>query len=250
MQAESLSGTRPAWYRLDIPRLEYRSAWALQHRLAQARREGRLQRDEVILLEHPPVYTLGRRGGEENLMVSAKFLRSKGIEVVPVERGGNITYHGPGQLVMYPIVNLREAGLKVVDFVGCLEEIMIRAAAAWGVEAERNPLNRGVWVGRSKLGALGITVRRSVSFHGLAFNVNTDLEPFDWINPCGLSGVEVTSLQKETGKPLPMEEVRKTVWDKTAEVFEIDWERVPDEWGSGESNPRDTEETLGALTDQ
>ncbi len=194
---------------LDFSILEYRRAWDLQTRFLEARASGSLEKDLILCLEHPPVFTLGRRGGFENLKVSRLFLESQGIEVIHVERGGDITYHGPGQLILYPIVDLRSSGYKVVEFVQDLEEIMIRTLSDWNLQGERNHLNRGVWIGRAKIGSIGIAVRRGVSFHGLALNVNTGLEPFGWVNPCGLAGVKVTSMKEILRKEIPMHEVRQ-----------------------------------------
>jgi lipoate-protein ligase B len=184
----------------------YSEAWDLQTRLVEARAAGSLPNDVVLVLEHPPVFTLGRRGGRENLLVPEETLRQSGIPIVQVERGGNITYHGPGQLVVYPIVHLPNFGLGVVDMVDRLEEVMIRTCAAWGVAAGRNALNRGAWVGLKKFGSIGIAVRRGVSFHGLALNVNPDLQPFSFIQPCGLKGVGVTSIAQAAGRPVSVEE--------------------------------------------
>ena len=199
------------WFCLELPVTEYREVWDLQHRLVIARKDRIIDKDVVLFLEHPPVFTLGRRGGLDNLTVPEGFLEKAGISVIHVERGGDITYHGPGQLVVYPIVDLREAGLKVLDYVTALEEVMIRTAADWNVVAERNPMNRGVWVKDKKLGSIGITVRRGVSFHGIAFNVNVALEPFGWINPCGLKGIGMTSLERELSHKLPIKEVQETL---------------------------------------
>jgi len=186
--------------------IPYAEAWALQARLVEARVSGSLPNDVVLVLEHPAVFTLGKRGGRENLLVPEETLARQGIPIVQVERGGNITYHAPGQLVLYPIIHLERAGIKVVDMVDRLEEVMIRTCAEWGIQAGRNPLNRGVWVGMKKIGAIGIAVRRGVSFHGMALNVNPDLQPFSFIQPCGLKGVGVTSIAAETGRPVRVEE--------------------------------------------
>ncbi len=198
-------------YLLDLPVLEYNAALDLQRQLVAARIDGTLDRDVVLILEHPAVFTLGRRGGLDNLKVSEAFLRMKGISLVQIERGGDITYHGPGQLVVYPIVDLRAARFRVVKFVEYLEQMMIRTLSEWGIDGKRNPANRGVWVGPSKIGSLGIAVRRSVSFHGFALNVNTSLEPFQWVNPCGLAGVPVTSMEWELGETVAMTDVREAI---------------------------------------
>ena len=207
------------WHFVDLGRMPYPDAWDLQLRLVEARSQGRIDTDVILFVEHPPVFTLGRRGGRENLLVSEEMLRQSGIPIVQVERGGNITYHGPGQLVVYPIVHLPGAGLGVVDLVDRLEEVMIRTCAAWGVAAGRNALNRGAWVGMKKIGSIGIAVRRGVSFHGLALNVSLDLAPFCWIQPCGLEGVGVTSMAIEAGRPVAMEEALAAVECNIEAVF-------------------------------
>lgn len=196
---------------IELQHIQYRQAWALQQDIVAARNDGRLNSDILLLLEHPSVFTMGRRGGLDNLTVPEALLQQKGIEVVQIERGGDITYHGPGQLVGYPIVDLRDHKLSVVDFVEKLEEVMIRTAEHYGVKAHTDQRNRGVWVGNRKLGSIGIAVRRGVTFHGFALNVNTDLTPFDWVNPCGLEGVGVTSLANEKRVDLPMNDVMNVV---------------------------------------
>jgi lipoate-protein ligase B len=155
------------WIHLDLGLMDYRKAWDVQLQLVTARRDGILEADAILFIEHPPVFTLGRRGSLENQKVCSSFLESKGIPIIQVERGGDITYHGPGQLVVYPIVDLRALGLRVVEFVEALEEVMIRTLMDWDIKAERNPLNRGVWVVGSKIGSIGIAVRRSSASTGL-----------------------------------------------------------------------------------
>ena len=202
--------------------MEYREAWDLQASLVDARKGKTIDTDTVLLLEHPPVFTLGRRGGLNNLTVSDAFLKQSGIPVVQVERGGDITFHGPGQAVMYPIIDLRAAGLGVVDYVEDLEEVMIRTSADWGIRAERNPINRGIWVGNNKLGSIGIAVRRGISFHGLALNVNLSLDPFSWINPCGLQGVGMTSMERELSDKVTMDQVRRALKRNVEAVFGVE----------------------------
>jgi lipoate-protein ligase B len=206
---------------VNVPEIDYRKAWKLQTRLVEARKSRRLDKDIVLLLEHPSVFTLGRRGGKENLTVSEAFIHASGISIVHVERGGNITYHGPGQLVGYPIIDLHAAGLTVTDYVDALEELMIRTAAHWGVQAVRSPMNHGVWVGARKLGSIGIAVRRGISFHGFALNVNVALDPFRWINPCGLEGIGMTSMAQELSRKLPLEEVREVVQHNIEAIFQV-----------------------------
>ena len=220
--------TQP-YYLMELPTTEYREALELQHKLVAARRDGILDRDIVLLLEHPPVFTLGRRGGREHLIVAEGFIRSKGMEVVHAERGGDVTYHGPGQLVCYPIVDLRARQGDVLEFVGALEEVMIRTVADWGITAVRNTMNRGVWVGRDKLGSVGIAIRKGISFHGFALNVNTVLEPFTWIHPCGLEGVLITSMKRVLEREVPMEDIRRAVLLHMGDIFRLEWERITPE---------------------
>ncbi len=172
--------------------LAYQDAWDWQHRTANGVREG--GPETLALLQHPHVYTFGRRLHRENLLVPPVD-----AEVVESDRGGDVTYHGPGQLVAYPILNLRRRSLGPADYVRRLEAVMIRTAAAFGVEAQRVAGRPGVWVNDTKLGAVGVRVQRGVTNHGLALNVSPDLSRFDAIVPCGLAGVTVTSLERELG---------------------------------------------------
>lgn len=219
--AQPVTRNAKTWLSIDFDSIGYREAWQLQTDLIVARKERILQNDIVLFLEHPAVFTLGRRGGRECLLVSEEFLAKTGVGVIQVERGGNITFHGPGQLVVYPIVDLQAARIKVVDFVNGLEEVMLRTAQNWGVAAVRNEANRGIWVGPRKIGSIGIAVRRGISFHGLALNINTDLTPFSWIQPCGLKDVGMTSMQQQTGCRLPMQEVRAVLKTQFEIVFGI-----------------------------
>ena len=217
-------GTRSAslrWWIIDLGQIDYDEAWNIQTDIVGARNRGELNADTILVLEHPAVFTLGRRGGTENLLVSEKFLEEYGIAVTQVERGGNITYHGPGQLVVYPIIDIEAAKVSVVNFVHALEEVMLQTAAVWGIEAERNSTNHGIWVGNQKLGSIGIALRRGISFHGLALNVNLDLTPFSWIQPCGLQGVQMTSMAKELSGQVSMREVQEVIKEKFQMIFGI-----------------------------
>ena len=209
------------WLSVDFDRIDYREAWKLQGKLLRARKERRLENDIVLFLEHPPVFTLGRRGGRECILVSDAFLEKSGVEIIQVERGGNVTFHGPGQLVVYTIVDLHSARIKVVDFVAGLEEVMLRTAENWGISAERNSANRGIWVGRHKMGSIGIAVRRGISFHGLALNVHTDLTAFSWIQPCGLQDVSMTTMQQESAYKFTVQQVRAVLKKQFETVFGI-----------------------------
>ena len=205
--------------------LAYPASRKLQQKLVALRKNKEIP-DSLVLLEHPSVFTLGNRGDRKNLKVSEAFLQAAGIPVVHVERGGDITYHGPGQLVGYPIWDLQQARVKVAEYINCLEEVMIRVADDWGVRTNRNPLNRGIWVGRRKIGSVGIAVRRGICFHGFAFNVNLSLKPFEWINPCGLEGIGVTSLAKEIPANISMAEVRQATRRHMETVFEIQFDEI------------------------
>ncbi len=219
-------GTDRPWWLVDFPVVDYGELLSLQHRLVDAKAQGTLTHDFLLMLEHRPVFTLGRRGIRSGLLVEDDFLAARGVEVVHVERGGDVTYHGPGQVVAYPIVDLKASGWKVADFVEAIEEIMIRTAGRWGIRASRNPKNRGVWVGAKKLGSVGIAVRREISFHGLALNVDMDLRPFTWINPCGLAGCRMTSLKEETDQPVFVGDVREALALDARTVFGASLERV------------------------
>ncbi len=207
--------------------MAFGEAHALQHSLIEARHGKSLGRDVVLFLEHPPVFTLGRRGGRENLIVSEAFLRERGIEVVPVERGGDITFHGPGQLVVYLVMDLKARKLDIPAFVDILETLMLRTAADFGVAAARDCRNRGVWVKGRKLGSIGVAIRHGIAFHGLALNVNTDLTPFQWIHPCGLQGVPVSSLAAESNLRLDMADIKKRFRIHLQCLFNAAFKTVP-----------------------
>ncbi len=196
---------------VDLPRLEYSKALDLQRDLVRARHNNVIENDMVLMLEHPPVFSLGRKGALKNLKVPKAFLEKMEIPVIRVERGGDITFHGPGQLVVYPIIDLNKARLKVMEYVEGLEDIMIRTASDWGITAEKKSVNRGIWVSNNKMGSVGISVRRAVCFHGFALNVNLSLKPFDWIHPCGLRNVGVTSMAQELSREISMTDVRQAV---------------------------------------
>ena len=237
---------RPCLF-VELPLTEYREAWELQQAIVNAKKEGTLLNDVILVLEHPSVYTLGRRGGIENLCVPQTRLAQEGIDVIQIERGGDITYHGPGQLVAYPLLDIRRARLSITDLVWSLEEVMINTAAAFGIEAERNPLNRGVWIDQAKLGSIGIAVRRDITFHGMALNVNLDLTHFSWINPCGLKEIGMTSLKAAAGRTVDMPAARRAVQKNMQTVLCLELEQTDPEtlnnlipgWpGNGGQKPR------------
>ncbi len=208
------------WLRIHAGLLPYDQALELQLSLVAARLQGRLSMDAVLFLEHPPVFTMGLRGGRENLLVSEDFLAERGIAVIQTRRGGNITYHGPGQLVVYPILDLNAVRLGLREYVERLEDVMQAACADFGISAIRSPANRGIWAGPRKLGSIGVAVRKGICFHGLALNVNLSLLPFEWINPCGLNGIAMTSLALETGREVSLAQARQSVQHHMAEIFQ------------------------------
>lgn len=197
--------------------IEYEDALRLQNRLAEARKEEKIG-DVLLLLQHPPVITMGKSGKVQNVLATQPTLQEKGIKVIFTDRGGDVTYHGPGQLVVYPILSLRLHGLSVPDYVWNLEEMTIRLLDSYGITARRIEKLRGVWVGNEKIAALGVHLSHWVSKHGLALNVNTDLDPFSLINPCG-TGKRATSMAKILGRELPMEEIEGSMLKSFGEVF-------------------------------
>lgn len=201
-----------------VGRVRYQPGWELQRLVAELRSEGKLA-DTLLLLEHDPVYTLGRRGSEAEVLLPAGDLERLGIDVVRSDRGGLVTYHGPGQLVGYPIFHLGPAA-DVKGFVCMLEKTMIGAAARFGVNAERVEGYPGVWVGDAKLGAVGVHVARGITTHGFALNVSTDLAAFNGIVPCGIVDKTVTSLQALTGRAIAMSDVIDATVQAAAEAFQ------------------------------
>ena len=201
--------------------VEYGDGLRLQ-RERVARRKAGVIADTLLLLEHPHVYTLGRNAKKENLLISAEQLAARGAQVFEIDRGGDVTYHGPGQLVGYPVLDLAKHRRDIAWYMRCLEEVLIEVAREYGLEAGRLAGAPGVWVGNDKLAAMGVHISRWVTSHGFAFNVNTDLRYFDWIVPCGLRDKGVTSLQKLLGRPVEMEEVAGRVVGHFGRVFEVE----------------------------
>ncbi len=206
-----------------LGRVEYPSAWAWQRELFCARLDDE-RADSLMLLEHPPTYTLGRRGLEEDVVYSEPERAVKGIGLYHVDRGGRATYHGPGQLVGYPILKLGER-YDVLNYLRALEEVVIRTAADVGVEAHRDDEHTGVWVGPNKIGAIGVKITRGITMHGFAFNVTTDLGMFGGIVPCGIQDRGVTSVLNETGAEHEVKDVASLAANHVAEIFgrELRW---------------------------
>lgn len=202
----------------DLGTTNYADVHRLQRRLQAQRREGSGV-DSLLLTEHRPCLTLGRSHPEPDLRVPLETIRAYGIELHQTERGGDITYHGPGQLVAYGIIDLKAWDLGVLDYVDGLEETVIAVAADWGVRAERKIGARGVWIDGKKLASLGLNVRRWITMHGIALNIDPDMSHFDLINPCGMDDIEMTSLSVEVGKQVPLNEVRESFVLHFSRVF-------------------------------
>jgi len=195
----------------DLGQLDYRSAWTLQEQAHKKVIAG--GEEQLFLVEHPPVITFGRRPGvSQNLIATPEQLKSRNVEVIESDRGGDITFHGPGQIVAYPIIRLADHKLSISGYVHKLEEIIITSLWAYGIESKADPAAVGVWVDKAKIAAIGVRVRRGATLHGLALNVTTDLSFFDLIVPCGLTGRAVTSLQQLLPAQTPtVEQVKQTL---------------------------------------
>lgn len=220
------------FYICDVGLIGYAEAWELQKRLVAARKVGTIE-DVLLLCEHPHVITLGRNGKRVHLLASEQVLRQKRVEFHASDRGGDITYHGPGQLVGYPILNLGAIRKDVVWYVRMLEEVMIRTTAEFGISAERVTGKTGIWVrgakdsigvdvAEEKLGAIGVHISRWVTSHGFAYNVSTDLRYFDLIVPCGIAECKATSLEKILGRAVTRKEVVRPVTANFGEVFGLE----------------------------
>ncbi len=212
--------SRSAWL-LDLtdgPTL-YADAWALQSTLVAARQRGEIG-DGLVLLEHEPVFTIGRSTRDDHVSVPREYLTRLGFGVYEVERGGSITYHGPGQLVGYPILDLRAYDEDIVKYMRTLEEATIRTLADFGISAERLRGYPGAWVRGEKIAAVGVAVKRKVTMHGFALNVNPTLEHFTYINPCGL-GRPVTSMSRVLGRAIELAPVRNVYAWRFAEIFNV-----------------------------
>jgi lipoate-protein ligase B len=206
--------TSPELWVAHLGRIRYREAVALQEGIRFRRQADEIP-DTLLLLEHPPVYTRGRRTEAGDLPMGEDWYRLQGIEVEETDRGGRVTYHGPGQLVGYPVMRIGD----VPAFISTMEEAVIRALADEGVQAEVRPGLTGVWTGDSKIGSIGVHVSRGVTTHGFAINVDNDLQPFEWIVPCGIEHVRMTSVCKETGMGGGLDCFRRRAAFRFAEAF-------------------------------
>lgn len=213
-----------AGYIIDLGLIDYQKAWDLQHQLWLNRVKDEIP-DIILILEHPHVITLGRRGNRSHLLVSEEYLEKIGISIFHVERGGDITYHGPGQIIAYPILNLRKYEYNLLRYIDQLEEVIIRVLKDFGIEGRKDSLNRGVWVKEEKIASLGLAIKYWVSYHGLALNYQTDLKYFDLIHPCGLEGKRMTSMAKLLGREISKEELIERISFYFEEVFEKEWQK-------------------------
>lgn len=218
----------------DLGQLDYGAAYRLQRALADARDAERVP-DTLLLVEHPPVITLGRRGSRDDVYLSDAELQARGIAIYETNRGGLVTYHGPGQIVGYPIARLRPLAGDAPTYVWRLEEMLIRTLAEYGIAARREPANRGVFADGGKIAAIGVAVSRGVTMHGFALNVSPDLRHFDLIDPCGIGDLGVTSIERLRGERVDVAAVRQAVAFHFAAVFgralqdapATFWEQVP-----------------------
>ncbi|HYE68372.1 MAG TPA: lipoyl(octanoyl) transferase LipB [Anaerovoracaceae bacterium] len=208
---------------VSLGRVDYMEALALQEKLLVKRQQGEID-NTLLLLEHPPVLTLGKRGVYSNIIVPRVELDANRISIYEVARGGDVTYHGPGQIVGYPIIDLKDLSKGVKDFVWTIEEVFIRLLKnEYGITAHREEKKyTGVWVGDEKITAIGIAVKHWVTMHGFAFNVNTDLEHYKWINPCGISDKGVTSLEKLLGHPQDFDKLIEITMKYFCEIFDFE----------------------------
>jgi len=206
---------------LNLDLVRYQRALELQRVLVAQRRDGRIH-DTLLLLRHPPVITIGRRGNENNILVSQQRLSEQGIEVHRVERGGDVTYHGPGQLVGYPIVDLQGQRKDVGWYMRSLEEVLIRTLDDFGISGKRVPGQIGVWLDeRRKIASLGVRIQRWITYHGFALNVGRDLSHFALIVPCGLADREMTSMEVALGRRVEMPRIRESIVSHFSSVFDM-----------------------------
>jgi lipoyl(octanoyl) transferase len=208
---------------LTYDRLDYEAAWALQRSLVEQRLAGQ-QPDSLLLMEHAPVFTIGRSGKQEHY--DETRLTKAGYAVYRIERGGSVTYHGPGQLVGYPILRLASFCAGPKAYVALLEQVLIQTLSEWGIEARRIEAWPGVWVGQdepAKIAAIGVKIQRGVTMHGFALNVTMDLSPFRLVTPCGIQGCRVTSMADVLGRPVDLQPVRDRLAERFADCFSLRW---------------------------
>ena len=223
----------------DLGRMDYKSAWDIQEDLLQQNLAIKAKQREqegssedtkhyLLFVEHPPVYTLGKSGKIEHVLIDQETREKKGIEFFPTNRGGDITFHGPEQVVGYPILDLEKFYTDIGRYLRSLEEVVILTLANYGIKSGRSPGETGVWIDAEvegkerKICAMGVRCSRWITMHGFAFNINTDLDYFNFIIPCGIQNKQVTSLEKELGRPVSMEEVKERLRQNFATVFNVE----------------------------
>jgi len=221
---------------LDLGLRDYKEVWDLQKELVSKRISNQVA-DTLILVEHPPVITLGRQSRKEDIRVSRSCLSQRRISLFQIERGGRATFHGPGQLVAYPLINLALNGRDIHKYLRNLEEVVIRLLRGIGVEGERKSGYTGVWVKNKKIASIGIAIKKWVTYHGLALNVKTDLSYFSLIFPCGMEGKKVTSLEEILPSPVEMNEVKKLFISSFCEVFNYSYRSLHPHLSPGAYTP-------------
>lgn len=217
---------RELWV-VRLGRMGYEECLELQREVARQRISGAIPQDVLLLIEHPPVVTLGRSSKQKNLVSSPAFLASKGVELFEVERGGDVTFHGPGQLVGYPVFDLKRHRLDLHWYLRSVEEALIRTLSQYGIPGERSTGYTGVWTKGRKIASIGVHARDWVTWHGFALNVTTDLSYFDFIVPCGIVGVEMTSIEKETAASPALDEVSGFAAQEFGTLFGLSCVDVP-----------------------
>jgi lipoyl(octanoyl) transferase len=206
---------------VDLRLVAYQQAWDLQRRIQQEVANGD-RPDTLMLLEHPHVYTLGRRGQDSDILIDEARLAAIGAEVHHIDRGGEVTYHGPGQLVGYPIINLRRMGGGPLKYVRTLEQVLIATLSDFGIEAESENRPTGVWIGDAKIAAIGVKVGRGVTTHGFALNVDPDMSYFDHIIACGMPDASATSISQELGHHISVADAISALVPRFAEMFDFE----------------------------
>lgn len=205
----------------------YKQAYQLQTTLVQKRLEGAID-DMLLLLEHPPTITLGKSGNIDNVLISPERLSEYGISLFFSDRGGDVTYHGPGQLVVYPIIDLTKRGKDIRRYINQLEEVIILTLNDFNIESSRDESHAGVWVNEQQIAAIGLKIKRWISMHGIALNVNPDLEQISYINPCGFANRKATSISKLLAKDITVEIAAKKVLVNFARVFNVEIKQSPE----------------------
>lgn len=216
----------------DLGLTSYKDTWDYQEELFQKVISAKLNEDAdkeqyILFCEHKHVYTLGKSGNKQNLLIAEHICKSKNIDFFPINRGGDITYHGPGQLVVYPIIDLEDLGVGIKAYISMIEDVVIEVLNTYGIKGEKDEKAMGVWIDKDnptkarKICAIGVRASRFVTMHGLALNINTDLSYFSHINPCGFTDKAVTSMQQELGKWIDLEEVSKRMKDAFEKIFDI-----------------------------